>query len=110
MDEPAIPPSQPFLFLTKESRLHPKLVERFETTAESYWVVVHGAAHDSFTDSPLLRSLLIPGPNQAEKHRRLIQNYALAFLDTSLKWKTGSLLSASEGEDVTVRVFRRDTL
>jgi hypothetical protein len=107
MEEPAIPPDQPFLFLTKESRLHPNLVEKFESTAESYWVVVHGAAHDSFTDGPLLRSLIWPGSTRAEEHMILIQKYALAFLDQTLKDRASHLLTESiEREDVSVRVYR----
>lgn len=106
MDESAVPPSQPFLFLTKESQLHPNLVEKFESTAESYWVVVHGAAHDSFTDGPLLRFLIWPGSTRAEEHMILIQKYTLAFLDQTLKGRAAQLLTESiEQEDVTVRVY-----
>ncbi|HEY3474369.1 MAG TPA: hypothetical protein VGK56_07135, partial [Anaerolineales bacterium] len=45
MDETAIPPRQSFLFLTKESQLPAKWLERFESMPEGYWVVVHGASH-----------------------------------------------------------------
>src|SRR6185503_10763240 len=38
-DVTAAPPDQPFLFLTKESQIHPALIEKFESTSESYWVV-----------------------------------------------------------------------
>ena len=106
MDESALPPSQPFLFLTKESELHPKLIESFESTSESYWVVIHGASHDSFTDGPLLQPSLLPVPNQADQYMNLIQKYTLAFLDHTLKLQPNGLLSvAIEGEDVSVKVF-----
>ncbi|HEX2992480.1 MAG TPA: hypothetical protein VHO49_17480 [Anaerolineales bacterium] len=106
MDESAIPPSQPFLFLTKESQLHPNLVEKFESTAESYWVVIHGAMHDSFTDGPLLRSLLWPGSSQADSQMTLVQEYTLAFLDQTLKDHSAQLLTESnELKDVSVRVY-----
>ena len=106
MDESAVPPSQPFLFLTKESRLHPNLVERFESTAESYWVVIRGAAHDSFTDGPLLRSLIWRGSTRADEHMILIQKYTLAFLDQTLKERASHLLAeSSEREEVSVRVY-----
>jgi len=106
MAESALPPSQPFLFLTKESELHPKLVERFESTSESYWVVIHGASHDSFTDGPLLQPALLPIPNQADGYMNLIQKYTLAFLDRTLKLQPRGLLSvAIEREDVSVKVF-----
>ncbi|MCI0552568.1 MAG: hypothetical protein L0287_16580, partial [Anaerolineae bacterium] len=52
MEETAIPPKQPFMFITKESQLHPRLIESFESMPESYWVVIHGASHQSFTDGP----------------------------------------------------------
>ena len=106
MEETAIPPQQPFLFLTKESQLHPKLIERFESMPESYWVVIHGASHQSFTDGPLLQPSLIPEPNQADQLMNLIQKYTLAFLDQSLKEQHNSLLSSTASDEkVSVRVF-----
>ena len=106
MEETAIPPEQPFLSLTKESQLHPKLLERFETMQESYWVIVHGASHQSFTDGPLLQPSLVPGPNQADRWMSLIQKYTLAFLDDTLKGQPSALLSKTiDHEDVSVRVF-----
>ena len=105
-EESAIPPEQPFLFLTKESQLHPKILERFESVPESYWVVVHGASHQSFTDGPLLQPSLLPGPNQADRLMRLIQKYTLAFLDQTLKGQPNGLLSKTVAEEnVSVRVF-----
>jgi hypothetical protein len=106
MEETAIPPAQPFLFLTKESRLHPALIEKFESMSESYWVVVHGTAHQSFTDGPLLQPSLLPGPNPADRLMGLIQQYSLAFLDHTLKGHSNELLSkALENTDVSVRIF-----
>ena len=81
MDETMLPPAQPFLFITKENQLHPKILESFESTSQSYWVIVHGASHDSFTDGPLLQPALLPVPNQADQLMRFIQEYTLAFLD-----------------------------
>lgn len=106
MEESAIPPDQPFLFLTKEAELHPKLIERFEATSESYWVVVHGAAHDHFADGLLLQPSLWPGPNQADQFMELIERYTLAFLDQTLKGQSTGLLSQSfEREEVSVKAF-----
>lgn len=105
-DASAIPPEQPFLFITKEAQLHPKLLESFESTTESYWVVIHGASHDSFTDGPLLQPTLLPIPNQADQFISLTQKYTLAFLDQTLKRQSSSLLSkAVNQEDVSVIVF-----
>ena len=106
MDESALPPEQPFLFLTKETQLHPKLVQGFESTSESYWVVVHGASHDSFTDGPLLEPSLLPIPDQDDLYMDLIENYTLAFLEKTLKSASGGLLSETvAGDEVSVMVF-----
>jgi predicted dienelactone hydrolase len=102
----AIPPAQPFLFLTKESQLHAKLIEKFESTSESYWVVIRDASHESFTDGPVLRPSLWPGPNQADHLMSLIQEYTLAFLEHTLKGGSADLLSTSiDGQDVSITVF-----
>src|SRR5215213_2189082 len=106
MEETALPPTQPFLFLTKEEQLHPKLLERFESMPESYWIVVHGASHQSFTDGPTLQPSLFPGPNQADRLMSFIQQYSLAFLDQTLKGKSSDLLSKTVAdENVSVNVF-----
>ena len=105
-DETAIPPEQPFMFITKESQLHPKILESFEATTESYWVVVHGASHSSFTDGPSLQPSLLPVPNYADQFMNLIQKYTLAFLNQTLKEQPDKLLSeAINPEDISVKVF-----
>jgi hypothetical protein len=102
----AIPPEQPFLFLTKESQIHPKLIEKFESTSESYWVVIHGASHESFTDGPQLQPTLLPLPNRADHIMTLIQNYTSVFLDQTLKGQPTNLLSTSiDTQDVSLKVF-----
>jgi len=106
MDETATPPQQPFMFLTKESQLHPKLIERFESTFQSYWVIVHNASHESFTDGPLLQPSLLPIPNQADRIIELIQEYTLAFLDATLKGKPADLLSETlHRQDISVKAY-----
>jgi len=106
MEETAIPPEQPFLFLTKESELHPKLLERFESMDESYWITVHGASHQSFTDGLLLQPTLLPGSNQADQLMSWIQKYTLAFLDQTLKGQPNGMLSKTTSRgSVSVRVF-----
>lgn len=106
MEETAIPPDQPFMFITKESQLHPKLIEAFESTSESYWVVVHGAAHDSFTDGPLLQPHLLPTPNRADQIMHLIRIYTLAFLDQTLKRQNSGLLARSvDLPEISVKIF-----
>lgn len=106
MEETAIPPTQPFLFITKESEMHPKLIERFESMVEGYWVVIGGAAHDSFTDGPRLQPSIFPLADQADRILGLISEYTLAFLDGTLKGQPDDLLSRSaHGEEVSVRVY-----
>lgn len=106
MEGTAVPPEQSFLFLTKESQLHPKLIKRFESMSESYWVVVHGASHQSFTDGPLLQPSFLPTPNQADRFMELIQQYSLAFLDHTLKGQVSDLLSRPyDQENISVKVF-----
>ena len=105
-DEAAVPPQQPFLFLTKEAQLPRKTLEQFESMPESYWVVVHGASHQSFTDGPLLQPSFLPGPNQADRLMSLIREYALAFFDHTLKGQPGEVLSKSvSGESISVKIF-----
>ena len=105
-DESAIPPQQPFMFITKESQLHPKLVESFESTIESYWVVIQGASHNSFTDGPILQPDLLPVPNQADEFMSLIQKFTLAFLDQTLKGQPDSILSeAITQDDISLKIF-----
>ncbi len=105
-DFDAAPPSQPFLFLTKESQLHPRQIENFESTVESYWVVIHDASHDSFTDGRLLEPSLLPLPNQADRLMDLIQKFTLAFLDRTLKRQFDTLLDRPIDQvDVTLHIF-----
>ena len=106
MEESAILPEQPFIFITKESELHPALIERFESMPESYWVVVHGASHASFIDGPLLQPSLPLSPNPADQMMVLLQKYTVAFLDQTLKGQPGNLLAQSVHEqDVSVEVY-----
>lgn len=104
MDATAIPPEQPFLFLTKESQLPPKLIESFESTSESYWVVIHGASHQSFTDGPVLQPSILPG--RSNEIMRLIQQYTVAFLDHTLMGEPPDILSETvHQQNVSVEVY-----
>ena len=104
MEETAIPPEQPFLFLTKESQLPPKLIESFESTSESYWVVIHGASHQSFTDGPVLQPSILPG--RSNEIMRLIQQYTVAFLDHTLMGEPPDILSETVHQpNVSVEVY-----
>jgi len=101
----ALPPNQPFMFITKESQLHPKLIEKFESTQESYWVVIQGATHDSFTDGPLLQPGLLPVSTGADQIMSQVHKYTVAFLDQTLMGQQSDLLAKSEKlVNVTVNV------
>jgi dienelactone hydrolase len=104
-EETMVPPPQPFLFLTKETQLHPKIIQAFESTTESYWVVIHGASHDSFTDGPLLRPSLLLVPNQADRFMSVIQKYTVAFLDQTLRGEGNISSLPGEAGIVSRQVF-----
>jgi hypothetical protein len=97
------------MFITKESQLRPKLIEKFKLMKESYWLVIHGASHNSFTDGPLLQPSLLPISNQADRFMDLIQTYTLAFLEQTLKGQPSNLLSRSVHlPDISVEVYSSD--
>lgn len=105
MEETALPPNQPFMFLTKEAQLHPRLLERFEATTESYWVVVQAASHQSFTDGPGLQSLLLPGSSPADRVMELVQQYSVAFLDHVLKGHPVAMPQPANRQGVSAKSF-----
>lgn len=108
-EETAQPPAQPFLFLTKESQLCPYLLERFEATKESYWVIIHNTTHNGFSDAAMLRPSLSMYLGDADQKMKLVKQYALAFLRQTLKHQPTGLLSvSSDGKDVSIRIFRYD--
>lgn len=107
VDEDAAPPDQPFMMITKERDLHERLAAQFEAIpAGSYRVVINGAAHDSFTDGPLLQPSLLPVPNEADRILALNRMYTLAFFDQVLKDRPNNLLlEPLQSEDVSVEVY-----
>jgi dienelactone hydrolase len=79
-------PANPFLFLTKETDLHPELAEVFEAGGSgTFRVVVPAAQHDSFTDGPLFRPRLLPVSGLAEHVTTITRGFTLAFLDHTLR-------------------------
>ena len=70
-----------------------------------YLVTTHGAAHDSFTDGPLL--IPSPLPNQTDRHLALARTYVLAFMEQTLKDQPDAALSETDNPQVTVTVFGR---
>lgn len=66
----------------------------------SYRIAINGATHQSFSDDPLLISMLTK-PQEIEAHRRrakIIRDYTLAFLDKHLRGNSVVLLDKSSSE------------
>ena len=80
------PPANPFLFLTKETELHPALAETFEAGGrDTFRVVLPAAEHDSFTDGPRFRPRVLPTAGVADDVTTVTRGFVLAFLDHVLR-------------------------
>jgi predicted dienelactone hydrolase len=78
----AAAPPVPFLFLTKETLLHPTIGERFEAAGTSaVRAVVPDASHDNFTDGPLFQPGLNPLTTSAQRVMASVRSVTLAFFD-----------------------------
>ena len=100
-------PANPFLFLTKETELHPALADAFEAGGPGgYRVVVPAAAHDSFTDGPRFQPRLLPIAGTADDVMTVSRGFVLAFLDHTLGEAPQDLLGeVSAPTDVLVEVY-----
>jgi hypothetical protein len=100
-------PAQPFMLITKEAQLHPRILALFERLPSvGFLVKLEGASHDAFTDGPLLRPSLLPFPNRADRNTALIRGYVLAFFDQTLRGKPGlSLAQPDPRSPAAVTVF-----
>ena len=98
-------PGQPFMYLTKETQIHPEIHSRFEESpAVAYRVVIPEAAHDQFSDGPLLRSAFIPFASRAEDVMSASRSYVVAFFDEVLK-DEGAVEQVSAPIEVRLEVF-----
>lgn len=71
----------------------------------SYLVWFKDAAHDSFSDGPLISPLVSAEAREANLQRaKLIRAFTLAFFDQYLKEKRSALLSGQPSSDPRVRV------
>lgn len=78
-------PTKPFLFLTKETELHPVLAERFEAGGEgTFRVVVAAATHDAFTDGPMFHPRLLPIASTADAVHAVTRDTVAAFFAHTL--------------------------
>ncbi len=100
-------PTQPFMFITKETQLDPRLSAGFQAVAGgSFLVTLPQANHDSFTDGPLLLPSLLPLPNKADRLLALSRAYTLAFFDLTLLGRPSTLLAQpSHSSEVVVEVY-----
>jgi dienelactone hydrolase len=106
-------PDKPFLFLTKETELHPVLAAAFEDGGTgAFRVVVPAAEHDAFTDGPRFRPRLLPLPGTAEAVMTVSRGFVLAFLDHALRDAPRTVFGEVDAPtDVYVSVYplvRRD--
>lgn len=100
-------PEQPFLFLTKETQLHPVLAGRFEAGGSgTYRVVVPAAAHDHFTDGALFKPTLNPFARTPDNVIAVSRAFARAFFDHALLGKPETALrELAPATDVYVNVY-----
>lgn len=100
-------PDQPFLFLTKETSIHPEIHRRFEAAGEgAYRVVVPDAAHSDFADGSLFEPSLNPGVRTEDRVVEVIRGFLAAFLDKELKGASADVLSTVPARtDVYVNIY-----
>lgn len=80
------PPDKPFLYLTKETQLHPALAALFEEGGrDTFRVVVPAASHDAFTDGPMFRPRILPTSVIADDVITVTRGFSLAFFDHTLR-------------------------
>ena len=79
-------PVNPFLFLTKETELHPELAERFQAAGRSaVRVVVPAGTHEGFTDGPAFSPRLLPVDGPADHVSTVARGFTRAFFDHVLR-------------------------
>jgi dienelactone hydrolase len=81
-----IAPTKPFLYLTKETDLHPALAEVFEAGgAGTFRVIVPAAAHDQFGDTASYRPRVLPVAGVADDVGTVSRGFSVAFFDHALR-------------------------
>ncbi len=101
------PPAAPFLFLTKETAVHPAVEDTFEAAgAGTYRVTVPAARHDDFADGALLTPGLWPFERRADRVQADARGFVAAFLDIGLRGAPQSVLGdLAVRTDVQVAVY-----
>ena len=81
-----VAPTKPFMYLTKETELHPTLAALFEAAgADTFRAVVPRAAHDEFADPARFRPRVLPTSNTADDVITVTRGLSLAFFDHTLR-------------------------
>ncbi len=102
-----VAPTKPFMFLTKETELHPALRALFEAGADqTYRVVVPAASHGAFADGPRFVPRLLPLDGDADRTLRVTRGFAVAFLDHVLRGAPQATLGTVDAPtDVLLEVY-----
>jgi dienelactone hydrolase len=105
--ENPVAPTKPFMYLTKETELHPRLADLFEAGGQgTYRVVVPAANHDQFADGPRFEPRLLPLNGAADNVLTVSRGFAVAFFDHVLQGAPESVLGhVVAPTDVLVEVY-----
>jgi dienelactone hydrolase len=100
-------PDQPFMFLTKETSLHPVLADRFEAAGSgAYRVVIPSAAHDQFADGALFKPGINPFGRTSDGVIAVTRGFSRAFFDHVLLGRPQKALGELQAPvDVYVNVY-----
>jgi dienelactone hydrolase len=100
-------PSQRFMFLTKETQMHPEILGRFESAGHgAFRVVIPAASHEDFVDSSLFVPSLFPWSRSANDVMGTARGFTLAFFEHALRGKTvGRLGDVDATTDSYVNVY-----
>ena len=77
-------PGQPFLFVTKERSLHPRLEAQLAGLPRLTRVVLPRAAHRDFADGPLFAPTLLPTTRPVDRLHAQVRRSTRAFFQRSL--------------------------
>ena len=79
------PIGRPFMFLTKETEIHPVIAATFEESGiGTFRTVVPAATHQEFADGPLFRPGMWPLDRNADRVQAVARGFARAFFDEFL--------------------------
>ena len=100
-------PPKPFMFLTKETELHPSLGALFERAGpDTYRVVVPAARHGDFADGARFNPRALPLDGTSDAVLAIERGFVRAFLDHELRGEPESVFGTVAAPiDVQVSVY-----